>query len=152
LFVSVCSSTQPPLHAVYPVLQAHVHPPAEHTGRAWAMLVVHAFPQVPQLPTLLVVSTQEPPQSESAGVAAGQPDVQAQPAPERAQTGVPPEHTVPHAPQFFVWLRSVSHPSAALALQFAQSAAHAANEHSPAVHSGPLACGRSVQSLVHVPQ
>ena len=101
------------------------------------MLVVHAFAQVPQLLTLLVGSTQEPLQS--VGVAAGQPDVHAQPAPERPQSGVPPEQTVPHAPQFFVWLRSVSHPSAALALQLAQFAAHEANEHWPAAHAGPFA-------------
>lgn len=117
------------------------------------MLVVQGLPQDPQLPKLFDVSTQAP--LHRVGVLAGQPDVHAYPAPAGAQRGVPPEHATPQPPQVFTCVRSVSHPSAALPLQSAQSLAQAegANEHWPAPQAVvPLTCGKLEQSFAHVPQ
>jgi hypothetical protein len=56
-------------------LHVDVHAAFEHDGWEWAMVVVHAFPQAPQLLTLLAVSTHVMPHD--VGVVARHPAVQA---------------------------------------------------------------------------
>src|SRR3954465_9263101 len=86
----------------------------EHVGRACAT-AGHALPQPPQLFGLVVVSTQTPLQLTVAPV---QPLTQANPPPLfGAQRGVPPEQTLPQAPQLAFSERSTSQPSLAVLLQ-----------------------------------
>ena len=86
LLVSVCVSTQPPLHSVWPVAQPPVMQlPAEHT---WP--TGHAVPQVPQLKASLCVSIHETPHSASGAQSAAQP--------AGRQNGVAPPQTTPGVP------------------------------------------------------
>jgi hypothetical protein len=70
LLVSLFKSTQAPPQSVWPVLQVNVHASPAHAACALATVVVHAFPQAPQLSVLLVVFTHVAPHA--VGVAAGQ--------------------------------------------------------------------------------
>ena len=72
------------------------------------------MPHPPQLFGLFVVSTQTPLQFTVDPV---HPLAQAKPPPDfGAQLGVPPEQTLPHAPQFALSERSASHPSLVIGL------------------------------------
>lgn len=93
LFGSCCRSTHPPLQGEKPALHANPHELPLQDAAAFATVVVHAFPHVPQLAVLVVVSAQ--PLVQSVGVALGQPDTQAEPL----QTGVPPVQAWPQVPQ-----------------------------------------------------
>ncbi len=63
----------------------------------------------------------------------------------------PPGHARPHTPQFSASLaRLASHPSTAVALQFAKPALHAARSHTPAVQA-PTPLG-GMHARPHVPQ
>jgi hypothetical protein len=93
---SVCRLTHAPLQALKPLLQLKEQALASQAGVAFATVVVHAWPHVPQLFALLVTSTQVLPQS--MGVDAGHPDAQA----DATQTGVLPLHAWPHDAQLFL--------------------------------------------------
>jgi hypothetical protein len=88
--------TQAPLHDVKPLLHENVHPLFTHSGTAFATVVVHALPHVPQLFALIAVSTHVVPQSD--GVAEGQPETHWDPT----HTGVLPLHVFPHPLQLFL--------------------------------------------------
>jgi hypothetical protein len=74
---SLVRSRQPvtPGQAENPMLHEAPHVLAEQVAVACATVVVHAFVQLPQWPTLVVVSTQALPHR--VGVAAGQPETHA---------------------------------------------------------------------------
>jgi hypothetical protein len=108
-----------------------------------------------QLLESVVVSTQLEPQS--VGVGAEHPDVQEYVLPDPEQSGVPPVHPIPHAPQLLAVLIFVSHPwSGPPSPQCACPDAHApaSNSHTPpAPHATwPLTLGSIVQSCPHAPQ
>jgi len=104
----VSSWTQAPLQRVYPDSQRSPQDPATHVGWELATVAVHAVPQVLQLSTSVVVSTQLVPQS--VGTTDGQPDTQEYVPPDPAQTGVAPLQALPHAPQLALSIR-LTHPS-----------------------------------------
>ena len=87
------------------LLDTHVVPP------------VHAVVQLPQWLLSDVTSAQDP--EHSVGVAAGQPETQADPAPDGPHTGVAPVHVTPHPPQLVAEVRSVSQPSLGVVEQWA---------------------------------
>jgi hypothetical protein len=84
-------------------LHAKVHELLTHSAVAFATLVEHALPQLPQSLVLLVVSTQLP--LHSVGVEPGQPDTHW----ELEHAGVPPLHVCPQDEQFFGSLVSLTH-------------------------------------------
>ena len=72
LLGSDVKSTQPPAHAVSPVLQEYEHALPLQVGVALPTDVVHAWPHDPQLVTSFAVFVQPPPHRD--GVDAGHPD------------------------------------------------------------------------------
>jgi hypothetical protein len=99
-------------------------PPQSVSGAVhWHMLITHEVPpvhavmQFPQWLLSDVRSAHEPEQS--VGVPLGQPDVQANPVPDGAHTGVDPPQATPHAPQLEAEERSVSQPSVGVVEQCA---------------------------------
>jgi hypothetical protein len=94
LFLSVCSLTHAPLHAVYPVLHWNVHALDRQRGAALETPVVQTFPQVPQSLTFVVVSTQVPLQL------LGVLPLHVPTHVDATQTGVPAPHACPHELQF----------------------------------------------------
>jgi len=101
LFGSLVKSAHAPLHRLKPASQVNVHAPFTHAACAFATLVEHDSPHVPQLAVSVLVSTQAPPQRALA--LAGHPDAQAYapPSSPAAHNGVPPsaEHVMPQPPQ-----------------------------------------------------
>ena len=87
LLTSVSKSMHAPLQRVYPVLHVKLHALVMHAALALAILVEQGLLHMPQLATLLVVSTHVPLQS--VGVPAGQPETHI----ELLHTGVPPLHS-----------------------------------------------------------
>jgi hypothetical protein len=69
------SSTHPPPHTLYPLLQLNVHPLFTHAGCACVTVVAQAAPHIPQSFALFVGSTQVP--LHNVGVAAGHPETHA---------------------------------------------------------------------------
>jgi hypothetical protein len=96
-FAAVVSSTQAPLHGVYPSSHANEQVLLTQIGCACATAVVHALPHVWQLFAVLVVSTQEP--LHSVGAEVGHVETQEWVPCELAHTGVAPVHARPHPPQ-----------------------------------------------------
>jgi hypothetical protein len=130
----------------------NVHELFAHAACACVTVVEHAWPQLPQLVALWLVSTHVPSQLV---VEPEQPLAQAYDPPDKAQRGVAVGQTLPHAPQLSVLEVSVSQPSSALVLQWDHGDAHdeSGNEHWPALHvTGPLTCDKAVQSCPQVPQ
>jgi hypothetical protein len=84
-------------------MQVKVHALLTHPAVAFATLVEHTVPQVPQSLRLLVVSTQLP--LHSVGVEPAQPDTHV----EFAQAGVPPLHAWLQDEQFFGSLVRLTH-------------------------------------------
>jgi hypothetical protein len=76
--------------------------------------------------------------------------------PDPEQTGAEEGHTLTQLPQLAARVMSVSQPSSALPVQWAQPGAQAKaeKEHCPeASHeTAPATCGRTVQSWAQVPQ
>src|SRR6266496_3072560 len=108
---------------------------------------------MPQLVGFWVVSTQLLPQR--VGAVAEHPLAQEEVPPDIAQTGVAPEHALPHRPQLSCFDKSVSHPSSGFAVQCPQPDAHeeAGKEHLPfAQVTGPPTFGSLVQSWPQAPQ
>jgi len=131
----------------------HVNPhvPAAHVDVALAR-VGHAVPHAPQCAAVLVVFVSQP--------VVALPSQSPQPT-EHVNPHVPAVHpivallraghTLPHAPQFDVLARrSLSHPSAALALQSENPALHV-NPHVPAAQM-ELAFARAGHALPHAVQ
>jgi hypothetical protein len=93
LFLSVCSFTHEPLHAVKPPAQTAVHAPPTQMALALVTFVEHALPHFPQSAGSVWVSTHAPEQS--VGAVGG-----------HVETHVEFEHTLapqlmPHMPQFW---------------------------------------------------
>jgi len=84
---------------------------------------------MPQLETSVFVSRQRP--AQASGDAAGHAAAQAKPSVVGAQTGVPPAHCVPHAPQSVAVVPSVSQPFVPLASQSSRPAAQRSTSHAP---------------------
>ncbi len=111
----------------------HVKPQMPRSHVATALSTAgHFRPQTPQFAMLVSGSTQSFPQR--SGAAGEHPFVHANDAPDGAQNGIAGGHPVLHAPQLVAFERSVSHPSAAFALQSAQPGSHVAIAHVPAAH------------------
>jgi hypothetical protein len=102
------SETHAPLQRLNPGLHVTPHVLAVQEGMAFAAVVVHAFPQEPQLAGSDVVSTQVP--LHMVDVPSGQVAMHANVCPEGAHSGVVPLHAVPHAPQFVGVLGSMQTP------------------------------------------
>jgi hypothetical protein len=84
--------------------------PLEHDGVACGTCVVHTVPQDPQLLRSFVVSAHVVPVVPHAVMPAGHPETHEYVVPDPEQSGIPPLHTVPHAPQLLAVLTFVSHP------------------------------------------
>lgn len=133
-------------------MHAKVHALLTHSAVAFATLVEHDVPQLPQSLMLLVVSTQLP--LHTVGVEPGQPETQA----ELEQAGVAPLHAWPQDEQFFGSLVSLTHAP----LQSVYPLLHVSPQ-LPLAHDGPpfetegQACPQlpqlftSVVVFVHVP-
>jgi hypothetical protein len=124
------------LHANPQVLLTHV-------ACAFATPVVQTLPQLPQLLTLVPVSTQVP--SHSAGALAGHPDKHVDPE----QTGLPASavHACPHEPQLLLSLLVSTHapPQEAYGLLHEKP-------HEPLTQSGCALATSVEQEFPHVPQ
>jgi hypothetical protein len=81
------------------------------SGVACATCVVQIVPHDPQLLRSLVVSVHVVPVVPHAVMPAGHPETHEYVLPEPEQSGVPPLHAIPHAPQLLTVLTCVSHPS-----------------------------------------
>jgi hypothetical protein len=114
LFLSVCSSTQTPVHWEYPVLQAKPQLPPEQVAVAFPTEVVHRLPHPPQFCVFVCSSTQVPPQRvvppEQPVTQVTAPPPSAPPSAAVEQTGVPASalHATPQSPQFAA-VSSVTH-------------------------------------------
>jgi len=97
LFVKL---THAPLQALYPLLHVNVHALLTHAAVALATPVVHVWLHLPQLLTLLVVSTQ--PLLQIVSLEDGHPVAHEYDEPEPTHAGVPPLHDVPQLPQLAV--------------------------------------------------
>jgi hypothetical protein len=97
LLLFVCSLTHAPLHRVNPLSHAKPHALLTHVAAALATLVEQALPQLLQLLTSLVVSTQLP--LHVVGAADGQPETHEYAVPDPTHTGALPVHALPHFPQ-----------------------------------------------------
>jgi hypothetical protein len=129
-------------------LQAKPQLLALHVVWACETVVVHAAAHEPQCAGSLVRSVQVDPQS--VGAPAGQPEVQAYPLPDAAQTGRFAGHAVVQLPQWPCCVTSVSQPSSGLLVQCAQPDAQddAPKVQVPEAEQAtlPLTCGSAVQS------
>jgi hypothetical protein len=142
---ALVSWTQAPPQSVYPVTQANPHSPLAHAGWALATVVEQTLPQVSQSFTLLVASTQVPPQSVDA--VGGQLAAQAYETPSAlAHTGVAPVHALPQLPQSVAVVNG-THAAPQRLKPLLQE-----NAHAPAVHAD-WALGTAVlQTLPQLPQ
>jgi hypothetical protein len=95
------------LHGWYPLLHAIPHIPPLHVGVACPTCVVHLVPHAPQLLRSLIVSVHVLPHKV---IPVPQPETHEYVLADPEQSGVPPLHTVPQAPQFGLALTCVSHP------------------------------------------
>ena len=118
---------------------------ALHVGTPFAG-IGHVFEQLPQCAGSLTVSTHDEPHI----VAVPQFATHANVDPESEQSE-PPEHIVPHAPQFVAVFTRVSQPVDVMLSQ-SPNPGWQSMVHAPPLHDALATLDRAVQSLAHAPQ